>query len=256
MESNDIKLIHGDCLEKMNDIADGSVDMVLCDLPYGVLSLSWDKLLPIDKLWDKYNRIVKDNGAIILFGTEPFSSLIRTSNLKSYKYDYVWVKTKAGNFASCRKVPMKYHENIMVFYRSFPTYNLTNLHSVKPIKSGRKNKGANAKQITICDINYMQTESGFNESVLYYSNKSGKGYSYHPTQKPVALLEYLIRTYSNENDLILDNTCGSGSTGVAAVNTNRRFIGIEKDDNYFEIAQKRIGEAIKQKQQTLFNGTD
>ena len=253
MDNNDIQLIHGDCLEKMNDIADGSVDMVLCDLPYGVLSLSWDKLLPIDKLWDKYNRIVKDNGAIILFGTEPFSSLIRTSNLKSYKYDYVWVKTKAGNFASCRKVPMKYHENIMVFYRSFPTYNLTNLHSVKPIKNGRKNKGANAKQITICDINYMQTESGFNESVLYYSNKSGKGYSYHPTQKPVALLEYLINTYSNEGNLILDNTAGSMSTAIAAINTNRKCICIEKDDEYFRIGSERVEKRLKEIKEDLFN---
>lgn len=245
---SEIKLIHGDCLERMKEIPDGSVDMVLCDLPYGVLSLRWDSVLPVDKLWEQYKRVVKPNGAILLFGTEPFSSHLRLSNDKWYKYDYIWVKTKAGNFASCRKVPMKYHENISVFYKDYPTYNMPNLHKIEPVKSGRKNKGSNAQQYSNGDISYMQTESGFNNSVLYYSNKSGKGYSFHPTQKPIDLLEYLIKIYTHEGMTVLDNTMGSGSTGVACVNTNRNFIGIELDETYFGIAEKRIKEA----QMTLF----
>lgn len=250
---DDIHLIHGDCLVEMKNIPYKSVDCIICDLPYGVLSLKWDSAIPLDKLWEEYNRILKRNGVVCLFGTEPFSSYIRMSNMKMYKYDYIWVKTKAGNFASCRKVPMKYHENISVFYDKGITYNMPNLHKIKPIKSGRKNKGANAKQCSGRE-NYYQCESGFNESVLYYSNKSGKGYSYHPTQKPIGLIEYLIKVYSNEGDLILDNCMGSGSTGVAAVNTNRKFIGIELDENYFNIAKQRIEEAIRKKnEKTLFD---
>lgn len=133
-----IQLIHGDCLVEMQNIADNSVDCIICDLPYGVLSLTWDSVIPLDKLWEEYNRILKRGGVVCLFGTEPFSSYIRMSNIKMYKYDYIWVKTKAGNFASCRKVPMKYHENISVFYDKNITYNMPNLHSIKPIKNGRK----------------------------------------------------------------------------------------------------------------------
>lgn len=243
------KIYNEDCLEGMKRIPDGSVDCIICDLPYGVLSLKWDSILPTDLLWEQYKRIIKKNGAIILFGTEPFSSLIRTSNLDMYKYDYVWVKTKAGNFASCRKVPMKYHESIMVFYKNYPTYNLTNLHKIKPVKSGRANKGAKAQQAS-GDENYMQTESGFNESVLYYSNKSGKGYSFHPTQKPVALIGYLIKTYTNEGETVLDNCMGSGTTAVACIRTKRNFIGFELQKEYFDIANERIKN--EQQQLTLF----
>lgn len=250
---DDIQLIHGNCLVKMQNIPDKSVDCIICDLPYGVLALKWDSAIPLDKLWEEYNRILKRNGVVCLFGTEPFSSYVRMSNMKMYKYDYIWVKTKAGNFALCRKVPMKYHENISVFYDKDITYNMPNLHKIKPIKSGRKNKGSNAKQCRGRE-NYYQCESGFNESVLYYSNKSGKGYSYHPTQKPIGLIEYLIKVYSNEGDLILDNCMGSGSCGVAAINTNRKFIGIELDENYFNIAKQRIDEAIRKKdEKTLFD---
>lgn len=239
-----------DCLEGMKRIPDGSVDCIICDLPYGVLSLEWDKILPVNKLWEQYRRVIKKNGAVILFGTEPFSSLLRTSNLEMYKYDYVWVKTKAANFASCKKVPMKYHENILVFYGQYPTYNLTNLHQIKPIKSGRANKGANANQTSGCNPNYMQTESGFNESVLYYSNKSGAGYAFHPTQKPVNLIAYLIKTYTNEGETILDNCMGSGTTAIAAIRTKRNFIGFELQKEYFDIANKRIKE--EQQQLSLF----
>ena len=239
-----------DCLTGMQRIPDGSVDCIICDLPYGVLNLEWDCLIPLDKLWEQYNRVIKPNGVIVLFGTEPFSSKLRLSNPKWYKYDYIWVKTKAGNFASCRKVPMKFHENISVFYDKGITYNLPHLHKIEPIKNGRANKGANAKQYTKGDQSYLQEESGFNKSVLYYSNKSGKGYSYHPTQKPVELIQELIEIYSNPGDTILDNTIGSGTTAVAALREKRHFIGFELNRDYYDIALRRI--KLEQQQQTLF----
>ena len=170
------------------------------------------------------------------------------SNIKNYKYDWIWKKTKAGNFALCRKNPMKYHENISVFYRSFPTFNLINLVKLeKPLKSSRKNKGGNLGHC-IDKGEYLQKETGFHNSILEFSNKSGKGYSFHPTQKPVALMEYLIKTYTNENEIVLDFTMGSGTTGVACKNTNRNFIGIELDENYFNIAKERIDNAICEKE--------
>ena len=236
----DIKLLNGDCLELMKDIPDKSIDMILCDLPYGTTACKWDNVIPFEPLWGQYNRVIKDNGAIVLFGSEPFSSRLRMSNIKNYKYDWIWKKTKAGNFAQCRKNPMKYHENISVFYKKYPTFNLWNLKKLeKPINSSRKNKGSNLGHC-VDKGSYMQTETGFHNSILEFSNKSGKGYSYHPTQKPVELLEYLIKTYTNENETVLDNCMGSGSTGVACVNTNRKFIGIELDENYFKIAKERI----------------
>jgi site-specific DNA-methyltransferase (adenine-specific) len=244
---NNIELWQGDCLELMKNIADNSVDMILTDPPYGTTACKWDSVIPFEPLWEQYNRIIKDNGAVVLFGSEPFSTLLRYSNLKMYKYDYVWIKTKAGNFALSRKNPMKLHENVMVFYKKFPTYNLWNLKKLdKPISSSRKNKGANLGHC-VDKGGYEQTETGFHKTTLYFSNKSGKGYSFHPTQKPVDLLEYLIKTYTNEGDVVLDNCMGSGSTGVACVNTNRNFIGIELDKGYFDIAKERIDKSTRER---------
>src|SRR5574344_1013338 len=224
----------------MNNISDKSIDMILCDLPYGTSGCRWDSIIPFDKLWEQYHRVIKNNGAIVLFGSEPFSSYLRISNIKEFKYDWIWKKTKAGNFAQCRKNPMKYHEIISVFYKDFPTFNLFNLHKLdNPIKNSRKNKGANL-QHCIDKGNYIQTETGFHNSILEFSNKSGKGYSFHPTQKPVDLLEYLIKVYTNENEIVLDNCIGSGSTCIACIHTNRQYIGIEKDEKYFNIAKERI----------------
>lgn len=241
-----MEIYNEDCLIGMSRIADGTIDAIICDLPYGSLSLKWDKVIPLELLWEQYDRIIKPNGIIILFGSEPFSSHIRLSNISHYKYDFVWIKTKAGNFSNCRREPMRYHENIIVFSYGKHTYNLPNLHSIKPIKNGRKNKGSNAKQCANGNPNYMQKESGFNNSVLYFSNKSGKGYSYHPTQKPIGLIEELIKIYTNEGDLILDNCMGSGTTAIACINTKRNFIGFELDKGYFDIAQKRIREHSQQ----------
>ena len=256
MESNDIKLIQGDCLEKMKDIPDGSIDMILCDLPYGTTACKWDTTIPFEPLWTQYKRIIKEHGAVVLFGGEPFSSKLRMSNLDWYKYDWIWEKVRPVGHLVVKYRPMQKTENICVFGNGRINYYP---QMIKLDKSHKEIKKANGKRGNCEHLSFNQkkdyvkiTDEKYPCNVLNFSSVQ----QYHPTQKPVALLEYLIKTYSNENDVVLDNTCGSGSCGVAAVNTNRRFIGIEKDDNYFEIAQKRIGEAIKQKQQTLFNGTD
>ena len=230
----------GDCLELMKDIPEKNIDMILCDLPYGTTACKWDTIIPLEPLWNQYKRIIKNNGAIVLTASQPFTSVLVMSNIKMFKYEWMWEKTKAGNFALCRKNPMKYHENILVFYNSFPTFNLINLKKLDtPILSSRKNKGGNLGHC-VDKGNYQQRETGFHSSILKYSNKSGKGYSFHPTQKPVALFEYLIKTYTNEGELILDNCAGSGTTGVACMNTNRRFILMEKDAKYFEIIKERL----------------
>lgn len=242
------KIYNEDCLEGMKRIPDKSVDMILCDLPYGTTACKWDTIIPFEPLWEQYNRVIKDDGAIVLFGSEPFSSSLRMSNIKNYKYDWNWIKTKAGNFALCKKNPMKLHENIMVFYKNFPTYNLWNLTKLeKPIKSSRKNKGSNLGHC-VDKGNYEQTHTGYHKSNLYFSNKSGKGYSFHPTQKPVSLFEYLIKTYTNENETILDNCMGSGTTAIACVNTNRNFIGFELDETYFNLANERIAKHLLERQ--------
>jgi len=233
------KIYNEDCLEGMKRIADGAVDCIISDLPYGSTACPWDSVIPFEPLWEQFKRVTKPNAAIVLFGSEPFSTMLRMSNLKEWRYDWIWVKTKAGNFQICKVQPLKLHEIISVFYRKMPTYNNTEL---KPchIKSGREHKG---KHITVVqgDPNYIQEETGYNESVLYYSNPSGAGHL-HPTQKPVDLLRYLILTYSNEGDTILDATIGSGTTAVAALMEKRHFIGFETNKEYFDIAQGRIDE--------------
>jgi DNA modification methylase len=235
-----MKLYNGDCLEVMKLIPDKSIDAIITDPPYGTTACKWDSVIPFDLMWVQLNRIIKPNGAIVLFGSEPFSSALRMSNIKNYKYDWIWEKTKAGNFQLCKKNPMKYHEIISVFYNKFPAFNLFNLRKLEtPIKNARKNKGGNLHNIP-SRKNYTQKYTGYHNSILKFSKKSGKNYSYHPTQKPVALIEYFIKTYTNEFETVLDFTMGSGSTGVACCNTNRDFIGIELDKEYFKIAQERI----------------
>ena len=247
IKTNRYELYNGDCLEIMDKLIEEGVkvDCILTDPPYGTTACKWDSIIPFDEMWERLNKLIKPNGAIALFGSEPFSSALRMSNIKNYKYDWIWKKTKAGNFALCKKNPMKYHENICVFYSKFPTFNLWNLKKLdKEVNSSRKNKGANLGHC-VDKGNYKQTHTGYHNSILEFSNKSGKGYSFHPTQKPVDLLEYLIKTYTNENEIVLDFTMGSGSTGVACMNTNRKFIGIELDENYFNISCKRLEGSLK-----------
>ena len=240
MES-EIKLLQGDCLELMKDIPNKSVDMILCDLPYGTTACKWDNVIPFEPLWEQYNRIIKDNGAIVLFGSEPFSSKLRLSNLKMYKYDWIYEKSKATLFTQCKKRPLNSHEYISVFYKKQPVYN-AQMNIGKPYRARR-----NIKQQKEWLFGLKRNDNDgtrYPRTVLKF--KSGdRDIRLHPTQKPIALLEYLIKTYTNENELVLDNCMGSGSTGVACVNTNRNFIGIELDENYFNIAKERIYEQRK-----------
>ncbi len=232
-------IYQGDCLEIMKDIPAGSIDMILCDLPYGTTACKWDTIIPFEPLWAQYKRIIKDNGAIVLTASQPFTSALVMSNPKWFKYEWVWIKTKATNFASARKLPMKRHENILIFYNKYPTYNLSLKKLDKPVKSSRKNKAGNLGHHSNDSGNYYQTETGFNFSDIYFSNPSGKGHL-HPTQKPVALFEYLIKTYTNEGETVLDNCAGSGTTAIACINTNRQYILIEKEEKYIDIIHQRI----------------
>ena len=243
-----IDLKHGDCLELMKDIPDGSVDMILCDLPYGTTANKWDLVIPLDKLWEQYNRIIKENGAILLFGQEPFISKLRLSQPKMYRYDWYWDKKRGSNPMLARKMPMRNIENISVFYKKLPTYNP---QMAKGEREYPKRKFADKKSDNFF-MKGFESHKDYDGSLRYplqtisRSNRGAEvasGKRVHPTQKPVALLEYLIKTYSNEGETILDNTMGSGSTGVAAINLDRKFIGMELDDEYFEIAKNRIEEA-------------
>ena len=238
MTSN-IQLYQGDCLEVMKNIPDKSVDLVLCDLPYGTTACSWDSIIPFEGLWEQYYRVAKENAAIVLTASQPFTSTLINSNIKDFRYELIWEKEQATNFMFIKKQFGKSHENIAVFYRKQPTYNAQKTTGHKPTKSGSKNK------VQSHNLNGGgQKENGSTErypcSVIKQNRDRSK---LHPTQKPVALMEYMIKTYTNEGMTVLDNCMGSGTTGVACVNTNRKFIGIEKDEGYFKVASSRIEDA-------------
>ena len=241
-----IELYNGDCLIEMNKIADKSVDMILADLPYGTTSCKWDIVIPFEPLWKQYKRIIKDNGAIVLFGSEPFSSYLRMSNIQWYKYDWIWKKSLCSNFLNLKKQPSKIQENISVFYKKQPTYNPQMREGLPYIDKGRKEKKSSQQNFGVKNQDLIiNNGERYPESIIAFKNGNNK--NLHPTQKPVALLEYLIKTYTNENETVLDNTMGSGSTGVACKNTGRHFIGIEQDKKYFEIAKARINDVIIRK---------
>ena len=236
-------LYKGDCLEIIKDIPNGSVDMILCDLPYGTTRNKWDSIIPLDKLWEQYNRIIKENGAIVLFAQTPFDKVLGCSNINNLKYEWIWEKPQGTGHLNAKKMPLKSHENILVFYKNLPTYNpQMEGDEVRKVKrSGNKSKTTNYGDfIEIAESEY---QGRYPKSVLKF--KKDKEHL-HPTQKPVELLEYLIKTYTDECETVLDNTMGSGSTGVACLNTNRNFIGIELDDTYFEIAKQRIENTYKE----------
>lgn len=239
------ELLCGDCLELMKDIPDKSIDMILCDLPYGISACKWDIVLPFDSLWKQYKRIIKDNGAIVLFGTAPFSSLLRMSNAKMYKYDLIWEKTKASGFLNAHHAPLRAHEVISVFSSGKTTYNPQFIMGGKPYKKLNVTDGATTVYGKIDKTGIIkESKDGrrYPRSVVKFSNGNYK--SLHPTQKPVPLLEYLIRTYTNEGDVVLDNCMGSGSTGIACIHTGRRFIGMELDGHYYDVAKRRIDREI------------
>ena len=241
---SEYKLYQGDCIEVMKDIEDGSVDLILTDPPYGTTACKWDSVIPFEPMWEQLNRIIKPNGAICLFGSEPFSSALRMSNIKNFKYDWIWDKRIPSGMSYARFQPMRQTENISVFCNGKTVYNPQMVKRDKPIKKGG-NKYSPSAPIQACKEgkDFKKTYEYKNPINLIVFDKIRKG-SLHPTQKPVPLLEYLIRTYTNEGETVLDFTMGSGSTGVACVNTNRRFIGIELDENYFKIAENRIKQAI------------
>ena len=247
MNEENIKLHNGDCLEVMKDIHDNSVDMVLCDLPYGTTRNKWDSIIPLDKLWEQYSRICRDNAAIVLFSQAPFDKVLGASNLDMLKYEWIWEKENGTGFLNAKKMPLKIHENILVFYKELPVYN-PQMRSGTPYIAIRKdNPSKNYGEYHECTT--VSNGDRYPISILKFKRDKNK---VHPTQKPVALLEYLIKTYTNEGMTVLDNTMGSGSTMVACVNTNRKGIGIELDENYFNIAKERIDEAIEEKQSKLF----
>lgn len=239
-----IDLYNGDCLELMKNIPDKSIDMILCDLPYGVTQNKKDIIIPFDKLWEQYNRIIKDNGAIVLFAQGMFYIDLVNSNRKMFKYDLVWNKQLISGFLNANRMPLRQHEQIAIFYKKLPTYN-PQFTQGKPLHSKGKSyidKKCNNKNYGIfhvTDDNRAGSTEKYPTSILTF-NKPHPSVAKHRTEKPVALLEYLIKTYTNENETVLDNCMGSGSTGIACKNTNRNFIGIELDKDYFEIAKKRI----------------
>ncbi len=250
--SDTVFIQQGDCLELMKKIPDKHIDMILCDLPYGTTDCKWDTVIPFEPLWEQYERVIKPNGCVALFGSEPFSTYLRMSNIKNYKYDLIWEKHKPSNFALANKQPMKYHENISIFYKKQPTYNPQMIKR----DSERIQQGQNVDYVGVSinhgELNSLKTvKRSFHKysateklpsSILKFNavQSNSKEKLPHPTQKPVALMEYLIKTYTQENEIVLDNTMGVASTGVACVNLNRKFIGYELDEKYFEIGKNRL----------------
>ena len=251
------EILLGDCLELMKDIPNGSIDMILCDLPYGTTEAKWDSILPLDLLWENYKRVLKINGVVVLTSTEPFTSILNVSNLKWFKYDFIWNKLNATGHLNAKARPLKQHENISVFSNGSATstslkmtYNPQGLFDVDIDKINFETETTGKRQSRSKGKKWKQTKSGYPKSILTFAYDKDK---LHPTQKPIALFEYLIRTYSNEGELVLDNTAGSGTTAIACLKTNRQFIVMEKEQKYYDIILKRVADFNKNfEPQTLF----
>ena len=241
-----MNLINDDCLNAMAKLPDNSIDFILTDPPYGTTACKWDSVIPFELMWEQLNRIIKPNGAIVLFSKQPFTSSLVMSNPKYFKYEWIWQKSHATGHLNSKKQPMRQHENICVFYKKQSVYNPQMID--KTYIDKRTKSGDDSNVDVYGDFKAVKRQipvtKGYPKTIQYFSTpfKGGEG-GKHPTRKPVALMEYLIKTYTNENETVLDFTMGSGSTGVACVNTNRNFIGIEMDANYFEIAEQRIKES-------------
>lgn len=253
------ELHQGDCLELMKNIPDASVDMILCDLPYGTTACKWDAVIPFDDLWEQYRRVLNADAAVVLTAAQPFTTVLIASNFEWFKYCWVWQKTKPGGFMNAKNAPLKITEDVCVFSPG-TTANKSqkrmryNPQGIVPARiqntnNSRKQDSTIGGRPSRTGNSYIQEFSGYPNNILKFASD---GSHVHPTQKPVALMEYLIRTYTNEGEIVLDNCMGSGTTGVACANTGRRFIGIEKDEKYFEIATKRIQEAFSPPTTTAF----
>lgn len=257
-----IDLLNGDCLKLMKNISDKSIDMILCDLPYGTTHCEWDVRIPFELLWEQYNRVIKDNGAIVLFSSQPFTTDLINSQRKIFRYEIIYEKTQFTGFYNAKKMPLKAHENICVFYKKIPTYNPQK--TICPnAKIGHKRHNSDYKKTSGKAFGHVSVEKAetweyvddgtrYPTDIIKFSNWNGalfgntKNAVKHPTTKPISLLEYLIKTYTNNGDIVLDNCMGSGSTGVACINTGRSFIGMELEKNFFDIAVERISETEKQ----------
>ena len=248
MELN--KIYNEDCLEGMKRIPDKSVDMILCDLPYGTTRNKWDAIIPLEKLWKEYNRVIKDNGAIVLTASQPFTTILAYSNIKDFRYEWIWNKPNSTGFQLANKRPLKKHENILVFYKKQPVYNPQGLKKCEKLN---KRGGIGKNWSVMKSDEYIQKWTNYPTQSLNFKYDKQK---YHPTQKPVALFEYLIKTYTNENETVLDNCMGSGTTAIACINTNRNYIGFELDEGYYKASIERINNHVKDKQIDLFEILD
>ncbi len=237
-----MQLYLGDCLDIMRSIPDASVDMVLADLPYGTTQCAWDSVLPLDQLWEAYLRVIKPNAVVVLCAAQPFSSMLVASNPRMHRYEWIWEKGNATGFLNAKKQPLRAHESIQVFYRRQPTYNpqMTSGHARKTTKRKTVNSECYGKAFNLTEYDSIER---YPRSVQFFSSDKQTA-NYHPTQKPVLLMEYLIRTYTNPGEVVLDNTMGSGTTGVACANTGRDFIGIEKDAGHWATARARIDTSV------------
>ena len=252
------EILLGDCLELMKDIPNGSIDAIITDPPYGTTACKWDSVIPFDLMWEQLNRIIKPNGAIVLFGSEPFSSALRMSNIKNYKYDWKWDKIIGSGSLNVRYMPLKRYEDVIVFYKKTPTYNpqmalrdKTKLRPCGQFLKPNETYGLKKKEQYLYDEDYKYPDT----KLEYHSRKNelNSKHKIHPTQKPIELMEYLVKTYTNENEVVLDFTAGSGTTAMACLNTKRQFIVMEKEQKYYDIILKRVGDFNKNfEPQTLF----
>ena len=253
MSESKKEILLGDCLELMKDIPNGSIDMILCDLPYGTTQNKWDVIIPLDKLWEEYERIIKDNGMICLTSAEPFTSTLITSNKKLFKYDLIWDKKLSSGFLNAKRMPLRRHEQILCFYKKLPIYNPEMVTRGKVRKKGITTEtGKHTSNYGKFENSVVENNEYYPTSIIEVSNANRKD-KLHPTEKPIELFEYLIRTYTNEGELILDNCAGSGTTAIACLKTKRQFILMEQDPNYFEKIKKRVADFNKNfEPQTLF----
>lgn len=261
----DFTLYHGDCLNEFDHIEDQSVDAIICDLPYGTTACKWDSIIPLDQLWAQYKRVIKPNRPIVLTAAQPFTTILASSNLAWFKYEWIWVKNRPTNFAHAKNKPMKKHENVLVFSEGTTVhasqssdrmpYYPQGLVPIAPKKVTKR--GSEKTDAFFADRKshgeFVREYTNYPHSILEFPTDN---LGLHPTAKPIALMEYLIRTYTKEGDVVLDNTMGSGTTGVAAANTGRKFIGIERDSKYFEMCSERIANSYATAVERLVSGDD